>query len=135
MLQRASGAIVHISSVQWRRPDGSAPAYAAAKAALMNYSKGLATEMAGRGVRVNAVTPGFIETGGARAQIQRRAETTGVDTETARAQILAAIGGVPMNRPGTPEEVAELVAFLTSDRAGYLSGGEYAVDGGNNRVI
>ena len=135
MLERGAGAIVHIGSVQWRKPHESSPAYAAAKAALFNYSKALANEVAPRGVRVNCVTPGFIETSGARARIERTAAQMATDSDTARKAVIESVGGIPLGRPGRPEEVAEAVAFLASDRASYLSGAEIVVDGGATRTI
>ena len=131
MLQQKSGVIIHISSIQRTLPLHEATlAYAAAKAALTNYSKGLSNEVAPKGVRVNTVAPGFIETKAAEGLIERLAKTAGTDLETARQGLMDSLGGIPMGRPGRPEEVAELVAFLASDRATYITGAEYVIDGG-----
>ncbi len=109
--------------------------YAAAKAALTNYSKGLANEVTRHGIRVNSVAPGLIETGALQRSINQLASTLGIDQDAARQHLMDSIGGIPLGRPGRPEEVAELVAFLVSDRASYMSGGEYLIDGGNVRTI
>jgi len=131
MLEQKSGVIIHISSIQRTLPLHEATlAYAAAKAALTNYSKGLSNEVAPKGVRVNTVAPGFIETKAAERLIERLANTAGTDLETARQGLMDSLGGIPMGRPGRPEEVAELVAFLVSDRATYITGAEYVIDGG-----
>jgi NAD(P)-dependent dehydrogenase (short-subunit alcohol dehydrogenase family) len=131
MIQRRAGAIVHISSIQRRMPLFEATlAYAAAKAALTTYSKGLSKEVGPKGIRVNTVAPGFIETAAAHRLIMRLAEKNGVDESTARHGLMNSLGGIPIGRPGRPEEVAELVAFLVSDRAASINGSEYVIDGG-----
>ena len=131
MLNQGSGVIIHISSIQRRLPLYEATlAYAAAKAALTNYSKGLSNEVGPRGVRVNTVAPGFIETTAAQALIDRLAKGAGTDEATARQGLMDSLGGIPIGRPGRPEEVAELVAFLVSERAASITGAEYVIDGG-----
>ncbi|HEY7786065.1 MAG TPA: SDR family oxidoreductase [Pyrinomonadaceae bacterium] len=131
MLEQKSGVIIHISSIQRTLPLYEATlAYAAAKAALTNYSKGLSNEVAPKGVRVNTVAPGYIETKAAEGLVERLAEYAGTDLDTARQGLMDSLGGIPMGRPGRPEEVAELIAFLVSDRASYINGTEYVIDGG-----
>ena len=131
MLNQGSGVIIHVSSIQRRLPLYEATlAYAAAKAALTNYSKGLSNEVGPRGVRVNTVAPGFIETTAAQALIDRLAKDAGTDEATARQGLMDSLGGIPIGRPGRPEEVAELVAFLVSERAASITGAEYVIDGG-----
>jgi NAD(P)-dependent dehydrogenase (short-subunit alcohol dehydrogenase family) len=131
MLKRNSGVIIHIASVSHRLPfSNSTLAYAAAKGALSTYSKGLAKGVAPSGVRVVMVSPGFIETSGAHGMIMDISRGTGVSEEVARERIMDMLGGIPVGRPGRPEEVAELIGFLSSDRAAYISGVDYVIDGG-----
>ena len=131
MLEQESGVILHVTSIQRILPLHEATlGYAAAKAALATYSKGLAKEVGPRGVRVNAVAPGFTETSAAHRLILRLAEERGVDESTARRRLMDSLGGVPIGRPNRPEEVAELVAFMVSDRAATIHGAEFVIDGG-----
>ncbi|UVK56381.1 SDR family oxidoreductase [Mesorhizobium sp. AR02] len=131
MIEQGSGAIVHISSIQRRLPlHESTIAYAAAKAALSTYSKALSKELGPKGIRVNSVAPGWIHTSASEAMVKRLAAHSGSDEETARQGIMDALGGIPIGRPAWPQEVAELVAFLVSDRASAIHGAEYVIDGG-----
>jgi NAD(P)-dependent dehydrogenase (short-subunit alcohol dehydrogenase family) len=131
MVARGSGAIVHVTSLQRHVPLPTTMPYAAAKAALANYSKALANELAPRGIRVNNVCPGFVETEAARTMVQEIADINDVSLDEARAQIVESIGGIPTGAPGTPADVGELVAFLVSDRAAYIAGSEFVIDGGS----
>ena len=136
MVAPGAGVIIHLSSIQRRLPLFEATlAYAAAKAALSTYSKGLSKEVGPKGVRVVSVAPGFIETDAATALIDRLAADAGTDRQTARAHLLQSLGGIPLGRPGWPAEVAELVACLVSDRAAAITGSEYVIDGGTLPTI
>lgn len=136
MIQRGKGVVIHVSSIQRKLPlPESTTAYAAAKAALTTYSKALSKELGPRGVRVTSVSPGWIYTTAAEAMVRRLAESGGTDEATARQGILDALGGIPLGRPAWPWEVAELVAFLASDRAASIHGAEYVIDGGTVPVI
>jgi NAD(P)-dependent dehydrogenase (short-subunit alcohol dehydrogenase family) len=131
MIERKSGVVIHISSVAHRLPfPNSTLAYAAAKAALTTYSKGLAKAVAPKGVRVTTISPGFIETSGAKGMIANISRGSGISEDAAWQRIMDMLGGIPMGRTGRPEEVAELVAFLASDRGAFISGADYIIDGG-----
>jgi hypothetical protein len=131
MLERGSGAIVHITSIQRQLPlHDSTIAYAAAKAALDNYSKGLSKEVSPKGIRVIRVSPGWVETEAAVAFVDELARKSGTGYDGARKALMDALGGIPIGRPAQPAEVADLVAFLVSPRAASITGAEYVIDGG-----
>ncbi|MBW0105907.1 SDR family oxidoreductase [Pseudonocardia sp. KRD291] len=131
MVAAGSGAVVHVTSIQRRMPLFEATlGYAAAKAALTTYSKGLANEVGPSGVRVNTVAPGFVRTDGADGLVQRISDGQGIDRAAALKQVMDSLGGIPIGRPASPAEAAELIAFLVSDRAGSVNGAEFVIDGG-----
>jgi NAD(P)-dependent dehydrogenase (short-subunit alcohol dehydrogenase family) len=131
MIARGRGAVIHVASIQRRLPlPDSTTAYAAAKAALTTYSKALSKELGPKGVRVNVVSPGWIYTEASEGLVRRIAESTGGTLDEARRSILDGLGGIPLGRPAESAEVAELIAFLASDRAAAIHGAEYVIDGG-----
>lgn len=131
MLKQKSGVIIHISSIQARLPlyDSTLP-YAAAKAALLNYSKSLSNEVSPKGLRILTVSPGWIMTESANRMMERIAESSKSTIEQATQSVIDGLGGIPFGRPAKPNEVAELIGFLVSPRANYLTGTEFVIDGG-----
>jgi NAD(P)-dependent dehydrogenase (short-subunit alcohol dehydrogenase family) len=134
MVEKGGGAIVNVASVNaFFQPDGGTIDYGAAKAALLNLSKALSQELGPRGIRVNSVSPGPVSTDlwlGKNGVAETVAKATGVDPDTARKNVVASIGGFATGRFTTPEEVANLVVFLASDRTGNVTGANYIIDGG-----
>jgi NAD(P)-dependent dehydrogenase (short-subunit alcohol dehydrogenase family) len=123
LLERKSGVIVNISSMVTRAPSGPMLHYAAAKAALDTYTKGLAGELAPRGVRVLTVSPGIVSTPGGDNSRREIAKQFGIDESVLT-------GSVPLGRVGEASEVADLVGFLVSDRAAWITGTDVIIDGG-----
>ena len=131
MITSGTGVVVHFTSIQRDMPLYEASlAYAASKAALRTYSKGLANELGPQGIRVNAISPGGIETEAYDRFVDRIAEGKGITREEAEQSIMDGLGGVPLGRFARTEEIADLVGFLVSDRASAILGAEYVIDGG-----
>lgn len=131
MVAHGGGAVIHVTSIQRALPLPEATtAYAAAKAALSTYSKALSKEVSPKGVRVIRVSPGWIETEASVHLAERLGAASGADAESGKRMIMASLGGIPLGRPSSPEEVASLIAFLASDRAASITGAEYVIDGG-----
>ena len=116
MVRARWGRIVNVSSIVGLVGNAGQANYAASKAGIIGFTKSVAREVAGRGITANAVAPGYVET-----------ELTGSLPENIKQQIL---GQVPVGRFGEVEEVAEVIAFLASDSAAYITGQTIAVDGG-----
>ncbi|MCM2454855.1 SDR family oxidoreductase [Rhizobium sp. CG4] len=131
MVAQGHGVVVHVSSIQRVLPlPESTTAYASAKAALSTYSKALSKEVSPKGVRVVRVSPGWIETEASVRFTHRIAEQIGGDYEAGKQRIMDGLGGIPLGRPAKPAEVADLIAFLASDRASSITGTEHIIDGG-----
>src|SRR5258708_7392803 len=131
MIDQGYGVVIHVSSIQRVLPlYASTLAYAAATAAPSNYSKALSNEVGPQGVRVVRVSPGFTQTDAATRTTERLAQAERVGTGAAREGLMRSLGGVPIGRPNRPQEVAHLIAFLASHRAGAVHGAEDIIDGG-----
>jgi NAD(P)-dependent dehydrogenase (short-subunit alcohol dehydrogenase family) len=131
MIEQGSGAVIHVTSIQDRMPLPEATiAYAAAKAALSNYSKALSKEVSPKGVRIVRVSPGWVETDGSVGLVKEIARQNATDDEGGRKIVMDSLGGIPLGRPAKPREVADLVAFLASPRAASITGTEHVIDGG-----
>lgn len=135
MRERGRGAIVNVSSTAGKRPSTSMPNYTVTKAAVLSLSRLVADLHAADGVRCNAVTPGPTATEawlGAGGLADQQAGRTGKSRE----EVLAAVAaGRPLGRLAEPEEIASVIAFLCSDRASYVTGAAWSVDGGTVPII
>lgn len=131
LLENGGGSIVHVGSIQAKMPlyDGTL-GYAAAKAALRAYSKGLANELAPERIRVNTVSPGGIESESAKALAVRIGEARGGNEEDGMAILMDSLGGIPDGRFAPPAEIAEVIGFLVSNAAASIVGDDITVDGG-----
>ncbi len=116
MMKQRSGAIVNVSSVVARSGNSGQAAYAAAKGGVVSLTRSMARELAGRGIRVNAVSPGLIDT-----------DMTAAIPEEVRSRV---IDKIPLGRIGVADEVAGAIAFLASDQASYVTGHVLDVNGG-----
>ncbi|MBW9089049.1 SDR family oxidoreductase [Rhizobium wenxiniae] len=131
MIAQGSGVVIHVTSIQRNLPLPEATTgYASAKGALNTYSKSISKEVSPKGVRVVRVSPGWIADPGANGLALRIAEEAGINYDAAVQVIMNSLGGIPLGRPAKPEEVADLIAFLASDRASSITGTEHVIDGG-----
>jgi len=136
MLEKKSGVIIHISSTSGQFPIWeSTMAYSVAKSALNAYSKALADETGPQGVRVVTVSPGLNKTEAMTNFLTELAENSGITVEEMTQKLFERVGGVPLGRMAAPEETAELVHFLVSPKASYITGANYIIDGGNFPVV
>ena len=127
--QGSGGSIVHVGSNAARMPRPASLPYTAAKAALTAYSKGLAREAGPHGIRVNVVLPGLIRTEALDTRMASLAAQAGATSDSVLESTVAALG-IPLERAGTADDVAQLIAFLVSPAAAYLTGSQFTVDGG-----
>jgi len=133
LISRGGGNVVTIASVNAYLPDPFVMDYSAAKAAVWNWSKSLSKEFGAQGLRFNTISPGPVATPlwmGENGVAATVAKSTGVDFDTAKATIIASQGGFSTGRFTQPEEVADLVVLLASDRAGNVTGADFLIDGG-----
>jgi NAD(P)-dependent dehydrogenase (short-subunit alcohol dehydrogenase family) len=127
----AGGCIVHISSTVRRHPVAEMIPYAVAKAALVTYSRGLALALAADGIRVCSISPGFVDTEAFRS-FRDRANATpeSVPMVAPGATVPHSSNSIPLGRLGTPGDIADLILFLASDAAAWITGCDFVVDGG-----
>lgn len=126
MLLAAKGNIINLSSVGAEHPAPNLSLYVGAKAAIENFTRVWAAELAPKGMRVNAIAPGPIET--------NIWKVPGMDPAAAKAHEARIVATVPMGRMGHPDEVAQVALFLASDMSSYCTGSIYAVDGGEGAI-
>jgi len=135
MRTRSQGSIVNVASTAGKRPSSSLPHYSVTKAAVLSLSRLVADTYASEGIRCNAVAPGPTATGAWLAPGGLADQQAG-RTGKARAQVLASVGaGRPLGRLAEADEIAAVIAFLASERASYVTGAAWSVDGGTVPII
>jgi 3-oxoacyl-[acyl-carrier protein] reductase len=127
MKERGWGRILTVTSVAVKQPVDNLILSNSLRAAVTGYAKTLAREVASEGITVNTILPGYTATERVAELNQANAEREGVDVEEVEARL---VGSIPLGRLAEPEEFAALAVFLASERAGYITGGSFAVDGG-----
>ncbi|MGN6424917.1 MAG: acetoacetyl-CoA reductase [Asticcacaulis sp.] len=120
MRERGYGRIINISSINGQKGQAGQTNYSAAKAGMIGFTKALAMESAAKGITVNCVAPGYT--------------STEMVSAIAPAVLEKIVAGIPVGRLGTPEEVAEICAFLASDMASFITGATIAVNGGQHML-
>ena len=132
MLESGWGRVINMTSVSVKQPLAGLILSNSIRAAVVGWAKTLADEVGASGVTVNNVLPGWMLTERVEQLLKHRAETGGVTRDEAMAQVVAAI---PMKRMGKPQEFADLVVFLASERSSYITGVSYLIDGGLHRGL
>ncbi|GGG02994.1 SDR family NAD(P)-dependent oxidoreductase [Paenibacillus abyssi] len=138
MLKQNSGVIINIASEVGRQPDSMIPDYSVSKTAMLSLSKALSNEFGPKGIRVNAVSPGSIRTplwdnpGGFADSLAANLQ---MNKDDAIAHYARNLRKLPLERLGTAEEVASVIAFLASDQASFVTGSEFMVNGGSLKEI
>ncbi|WP_314511993.1 SDR family oxidoreductase [Xanthocytophaga agilis] len=136
MIAQNSGVIINISTGAAKQPIWDLTmSYSAAKAALNAYSKALASEVGTKGIRVNVVAPGVVKTPLMEEFIENIAKTSNITVDQAYQSMMDKVGNVPLSRMAEPEDIANIVGFLVSSDAHYITGAIYSVDGGALPVI
>ena len=136
MLEAGNGVIINISSINSQLPLWDLNmSYGVAKAALDSYSKVLSNEVAGKGIRVVTVSPGPVRTSAMEAVLDNLAKSLDKTVDEATQIIMDKIGGIPIGRIAEPQDIAELVGFLVSPAAAYITGVNYIIDGGTIPVV
>lgn len=136
MTSQQRGVVIHISSLNGKLPlYASNFSYGVTKAALNNYSKALANEVASHGVRVITVSPGMVRTTAMESFLENYGASIGKNIDETSTLVMESMGGVPMNRLAHPEEIANLIGFLVSPKASYITGTNYVIDGGTIPTI
>jgi len=136
LIKAGGGRIINIASISGRTPGWFNPHYAASKAALISLTKYLATKLASQNILVNAICPSTLSGYGFDRNAQDRATRDGISLTEARQKMLAeGIKKSPLGRIGTEEDVAQLITFLASDKANYITGECINIDGGITRSI